>query len=143
MTPEEINRFAFDGYPALARSGIRCETAERGRVTTRWHYDESQLRPGGYIAGPTQFMLADTALWFLAFTVVGPEAMAVTSDLHLVFLRPATGEDLWAEAQAVSVSRRRMHGTVRLWVGAAVDRTVTHATGSYALPDHGAPTIVS
>ncbi|CAN5788497.1 hypothetical protein BH23ACT5_BH23ACT5_15290 [soil metagenome] len=134
MTPEEIDRFAFEGYPALERSGIRCETAERGRITTRWPHDEAQLRPGGYIAGPTQFMVADTALWFLAFTVVGLEAMAVTSDLHLVFLRPAIGDDLWAEATTVAVTKRRMYGTVRLWVGDTPDRTVSHATGSYALP---------
>ena len=47
--------------------------------------------PGGYISGPTQFTLADTAIWFAVFTVIGISPMAVTTDLSISFLRPATG----------------------------------------------------
>ena len=69
----------------------------RGWAVARWEYDPSQLRPGGYISGPTQFTLADTAIWFAVFTVIGISPMAVTTDLSISFLRPATGSDLWAE----------------------------------------------
>lgn len=121
----------------MAATGVRCVEAESGRVRAVWPHDESQLRPGGYISGGTQFMVADAALWFVTFTVVGLEAMAVTSACQITFLRPAVGGDLWAEASVLSHTRRRVHGDVRLWVGSDETRMVSHATGTYSLPPVG------
>lgn len=134
ITPAEINAFAADVYPALAASGVRCVAAGQGRAETVWPFDESALRPGGYISGPTQFALADSSLWFATFTLLGLEAMAVTSDLHMSFLRPARNGDLRALAKVVSQSRTRIHGVIRLWVGDDPDRLVSHAVGTYAVP---------
>lgn len=134
MTPEEMTSFAFAEFPALAVAGVRCVAARPGEAEAVWSYDEAQLRPGGYISGPTQFMVADTCLWFAVFTLIGLEPMAVTSDLQMTFLRPALGDDLHGLATVVSQSRRRIHGTVRLWVGEDRDRLVAHATGTYAVP---------
>lgn len=134
ITPDEIDRFVAEAYPAMAKSGVRCVEAAEGTVEVVWPYDETQLRPGAYISGVTQFALADAALWFATFTVVGLEAMAVTTDVQITFLRPARGGDLRAVAEVVSVGRARIHGDVRLWVGDARDRLVSHASGTYALP---------
>lgn len=78
--------------------------------------------------------MADSSLWFATFTLIGLEAMAVTTDLQMSFLRPARNEDLRARAQVVSRSRTRLHGTIRLWVGDEETRLVSHAVGTYALP---------
>lgn len=134
IAPAEIDRFVAETYPAMAQSGVRCVEAAEGRVEVVWPYDETQLRPGSYISGVTQFALADCALWFATFTVVGLEAMAVTTDVQISFLRPARGDDLRATAEVVSVGRARIHGDVRLWVGNDRDRLVSHASGTYALP---------
>lgn len=134
ITPGEIDAFAARQYPALAASGVRCLSAEDGRVEVVWIYDEAQLRPGGYISGPTQFALADSGLWYATFTLVGLEAMAVTSDLHITFLRPAREGNLHAAAQVVSAGRNRVHGVVRLWVEDDPETLVSHAIGTYALP---------
>lgn len=133
IDPQEVNEFVEVQFPAMYRQGIRCTRLGDGTAEAVWIHDPSQLRPGDYISGPTQFSLADAALWFLAFTVVGLEPMAVTSDLSINFLRPAVGGDLHAEANLISLSRRRLLGEVRLWVEAE-DRLVSHATGTYALP---------
>lgn len=134
ISPAEVDAFIGDVYPAMARSGIRCESVEEGMSLMRWPLDRSQLRPGGYISGPTQMMLADAGLWVAVFSLIGFEEMAVTSDLSLTFLRPAMDADLMAETTVVSRSLRRVHGTVRLWVGDDEDRIVAHAVGSYAVP---------
>lgn len=134
ISPAEVNGFVASRYPALAGSGVTCEEMEEGRALVRWKLDESELRPGGYISGPTQFAVADAALWFVTFSHVGLEEMAVTSDLHITFLRPATGGDLYARGRSVSVGKRRIRGTVDQWVGEATSRLVSHAVGSYALP---------
>ena len=89
--------------------------------------------PGGLISGPTQFTICDTALWYLSFTVVGLQPMAVTADLNITFLRPAVGGDLLARAELIRAGRARIFGQVRVWVDGSEDRPVAHATGNYAL----------
>lgn len=134
ISPAEIDAFVADSYPALAASAVRCLEVADGEVEVVWPLDESQLRPGGYISGPTQFALADAGLWYVTFTHIGLEATAVTADLHITFLRPGRGGDLHARARSVSVGRSRIRGTVDLWVGADRRRLVSHAVGTYATP---------
>ncbi len=146
MTPEgpgkpsavsapEINEFVAATYPALSRTQVKCVRAVRGEVETVWRHQEEELRPGGYISGVTQFTVADASLWFVTFTLIGLEAMAVTADLQLTFLRPAQGGDLHGLGTLLSQGRRRFHGSVKLWVGEERDRLVAHASGTYITPN--------
>lgn len=135
MSAWEINDFVATVYPALGSSQVKCTRAVRGEVETVWAYNEEELRPGGYISGVTQFAVADASLWFVTFTLIGLEPMAVTSDLQLTFLRPALGGDLHGVGTLLSQGRRRVHGSVGLWVGEDRDRLVAHATGTYVIPD--------
>lgn len=134
VTPDEVNSLLLDLYPSAHRSGFRCEAIEEGRATARWTFDATELRPGGYISGPTQFTIADTALWFLVFSVIGLEPMAVTSDMQITFLRPAVGGDLISEATLLRAGKTRITGRVETWVDGTPDRLVSHAVGSYSLP---------
>jgi len=134
LQPDEINAYFIEVFPAAAATGVRCESIGDRAATARWTFDEAQLRPGRYISGPTMFMLADTALWFAAFSVIGIESMAVTSEMSIRFLRPAQDGNLMASASVDSVSKRRIVGTIRLWVEGAPDRIVALAQGSYAIP---------
>jgi uncharacterized protein (TIGR00369 family) len=131
-TVHEVNRFLVETYPAAADSGVRCTSMSDRTAETRWKYDETQLRPGGYISGPTIFTLADSALWFATFTVIGIEAMAVTSEMSLRFLRPAQGGDLIARAVIQSTSERRLVGTIELWIDGTPDQLVALAQGTYS-----------
>ena len=94
-----------------------------------------ELRPGGFISGPTQFGLADAALWYLVFAAIGRvEPMALTSELSIRFLRPAIGDDAVGpgDARLRRPPQRRRH--VRLWVDDNADKPVAVAQGTYALP---------
>lgn len=132
-TVDAVNAFVAVEFPSIGPAGYRCEEMGDGFAGARWTYDPAINRPGGLISGPTQFTLADTVLWFLSFTIVGLQPMAVTSDIHLTFLRPATGGDLLARAELIRAGRTRITGQVRLWVDGAEDRQVAHAVGSYAM----------
>jgi len=132
LTPEAVNAFVAAQYPSAHAAGYRCTEIGPGTALARWSHNPATLRPGGLISGPVQFSLADLALWFLSFTVVGLLPMAVTSDLHITFLRPAAGGDLWARATLLRAGRTRITGEVRLWVDGAPERAVAHAVGSYA-----------
>jgi uncharacterized protein (TIGR00369 family) len=133
LTPDAVDGFLAEHYPDAFVSGYRCDAIGGRSARARWLYDPGALRPGKLIAGPTQFGLADVALWFASFTVLGLAPMAVTSDLHITFLRPARGGDLLAEAALLRAGRTRLAGEVRLWVDGAPDRLVSHAVGSYAV----------
>jgi uncharacterized protein (TIGR00369 family) len=134
ITPEDVNAFVAEVYPSSAATGTRCIELGVGMAVARWPFDESELRPGAYISGPRMFGLADSALWFATFTVIGLEAMAVTSEMSIRFLRPAQGGDLMARAVLNSVSLRRLVGTIELWVDGAPERLVAVAQGSYSRP---------
>lgn len=131
-TPDEVNAFVSVEYPAAYAAGFRCVHMEPDRCVARWSYDVTQLRPGQYISGPTQFFLADLSLWYVTFTILGLAPMAVTSDLHISFLRPAVGGDLFAEARVLRAGKTRITGDVRLWIDGSPKRLVAHAVGSYA-----------
>jgi uncharacterized protein (TIGR00369 family) len=134
LSVDEVNAFLTTAFPAAARDGIRCEALGSGTATARWRFDDRELRPGGYISGPRIFGLADSALWFATFTVIGIEAMAVTSEMSVRFLRPAQDGDLLARAVINSTSLRRLVGTIELWVDGDPDRLVAVAQGTYARP---------
>ncbi len=133
-TIEKLNEFLRDAFPSSYRQGYRCETIGEREATVRWPYDERELRPGGYISGPTQFAAADMALWFAVFTVLGVEPMSVTSDLAITFLRPAVGGDLLARARLRRVGSTRIYGDVDVWVDGSEDKPTAHATGHYSNP---------
>lgn len=133
LSPDEVNQFVARVYPATRELGFRCDAIGDGFAQVRWAHDAAALRPGGLISGPTQFTAADLALWCLSFTVVGLAPMAVTADLHIVFLRPASGGDLLARADLLRAGRSRIVGRVSLWIDGAEARPVSHASGTYAL----------
>jgi uncharacterized protein (TIGR00369 family) len=130
-TPDEINEFFVREFPSAHAGGTRCIETGPGRVVCRWTYNAKTLRPGGFISGPVQFGLADTALWFLTFTVLGLAPMAVTSEMTVSFLRPAVGGDLFARAELLRAGKTKITGVVHLWVDGAPDRYVSHVVGSY------------
>ena len=134
LTPDDVNEMMAREFPSAYEHGHRCIELGDGVAVSRWTFDEKKLRPGGYVPGPTLFGLADIALWFAAFTMIGMEPMAVTSEMSIRFLRPAQGGDVLARATVNSVSRRRIVGTIEMWVDGEPDRLVAAAQGSYARP---------
>ena len=93
------------------------------------------IRPGGYVSGPTQFGLADAALWYATFVAIGRvEPMALTSELSIRFLRPAQGERIWARARIDTATRRSVVGSMQVWMDDAAHRPTAVAQGTYVLP---------
>ena len=133
LTPAEVNAFVAAEYPAIAAQKFLCEEIGPGTALVRWKHAPADLRPGGLVSGPTQFAAADLALWFLSFTVLGLAAMALTSDLHIVFLRPARGGDLLARAELLRAGKHRISGRVLAWIDGDPERPVSHSTGAYSL----------
>ena len=132
VDPQAINALVVDRFPA---STLRCIEICPYFALCQMVVELEQLRPGGYIAGPTQFAAADSALWYLTFAAIGRiEPMALTSELSIRFLRPAIGEGLWARATLHAAGRRNVVGSVSVWVDDNEHRPSAVAQGTYALP---------
>ncbi len=131
-TPDQINAMLAELFPGTGRG---CVEVGPDAALARAVVNEFDLRPGGFISGPTQFGLADAALWYLVFGAIGRiEPMAMTSELSMRYLRPAQGSVLWARATLEKAGRRNVVGTVHLWCDDATDRITATAQGTYALP---------
>jgi len=61
------------------------------------------LRPGNTISGPAIFTAADIAMYVLVMGHIGPELMAVTSDMTMHFLNKGAPGDLIAEARMLKL----------------------------------------
>lgn len=112
-----------------------CTELGAGYAVAQHVVTPEELRPGGFISGPTQFALADAALWYVVFAAIGRiEPMALTSELSIRYLRPAVGDVLWARATVDAAGRRNVIGTVQVWVDDRPGKPTAVAQGSYALP---------
>jgi uncharacterized protein (TIGR00369 family) len=131
LTPADVNDVVATAYPG---SRARCvELGDRYAVAAV-ATDDLDIRPGGFVAGPTQFAVADAALWFLVFGALGRvEQMALTAELSIRYLRPAVGPTVHARADLAAISRRSVVGSVTVWTADASKPTAV-AQGTYALP---------
>ena len=132
VTPESVDAFVAEQWPDNPNTG-RCREVSGRHALVDVQVRPDQIRPGGYVSGPTQFAAADLALWFACFGAIGLEAMAVTSELSIRFLRPAFGELLVARAELHSVGRRQLSGSITIWTDDP-DRPVSISQGSYMAP---------
>ena len=107
-----------------------------GEMTARVHMtpDARHLRPGGTVSGPAIFALADCAVYFAIIAMVGPEALAVTTNASVDFMRkPELGKDLIADVQLLKLGRSLVVGDVHVRAEGS-DVLVARATLTYSRP---------
>ena len=126
-------------FPQVHTGGKHLHIEDIGHrvARVRMQGDDSQMRPGGTVSGPSMFKLADFSLWVVLLGNMGEEALqAVTTNLNINFLsRPKPG-DMIAEARIIRLGRRLAVGEIELYSAGAEDM-VAHATGTYAIPPAG------
>ena len=132
-------RVAVPGLALLAVACTRFATVGTdvigpGYAIARRDVQPGEIRPGGFVSGPTQFGIADAALWYMTFVGIGRiEPMAMTSELSMRFLRPAVGEVMWAKATIDVAGRRSVVGTVSVWT-TDESKPCSVGQGTYMLP---------
>lgn len=131
-TPDLINAMLAEFFPG---AGSNCHSLGQNWAMTMATPGPEAIRPGGFFSGPTQFGLADAALWYMTFVAIGRiEPMALTSELSIRYLRPSQGKNLWAKATLESAGRRNVIGTVRVWTDDNEHKPCATAQGTYVLP---------
>ncbi|MEO9181779.1 MAG: PaaI family thioesterase [Acidimicrobiales bacterium] len=90
-------------------------------------------RPGGTIAGPVMMSLADTSAWVAIMAQIGPVVLAVTTSLHIDFLRKPELTDLMAKTTILKLGKRLAVVDVALFSRGSTD-LVAKAQVTYSLP---------
>jgi uncharacterized protein (TIGR00369 family) len=132
-TLEHIRRHIDAGLPLASLFRLEVVEASAERGVLRLNGGEHVTRPGGSVAGPVQFALADVAAYALILAVRQDPA-AVTVDMTINFLRPAMVLPLLAEAVALRAGRRLFTVEVRISEEAS-GKLVSQATTTYALSE--------
>jgi len=118
---------------ATARGYVVDHVGEM-EITVRLPVDERHLRPGGTISGPTMFSLADVTVYLALLAMIGPKALAVTTNCSIDFMRkPAAGVDLVAECKLLKLGRVLAVGDV-LIRSEGQAAPVARATLTYSIP---------
>lgn len=103
-------------------------------LVMRLHAGEQHLRPGGTVSGPAMFSLADVAAYVATMARVGKEALAVTTNCSIDFMRkPAAGVDILAEARVLKLGKALSVTDVLLF-SEGQPEPVARATLTYSLP---------
>ncbi|MGB5286475.1 MAG: PaaI family thioesterase [Polyangiales bacterium] len=132
MTADEIKAFMQEVFPQ-ARMPIEVEELRDGFLRLRVPVTERYLRPGGTVSGPALMTIADTAMYYLVLGMIGPVALALTSNLNMNFLRAPKLADVIAEAEMLKLGKRLAVGQVTIYSDGS-DGPVAHATVTYSIP---------
>lgn len=136
MTIEELNAFMAREFPQV-EGDFTIEALAPMELRVRLNTGERHLRPGGTVSGPSMFALADVAIYMAVLAMVGPKALAVTTNCSVDFMRkPAAGCDLIAEARLLKLGRVLAVGDV-LMRSDGDARVVARASLTYSIPPKG------
>ena len=120
LSVDQVQDFLTREFPQVADDYL-VDAVGPMTVRIRFLPSDRHLRPGGTISGPTMFSLADCAVYLAIIAHVGEEALAVTTNASIDFMRkPSAGVPLIAEVTLLKLGRA-------LAVGDALIRSEGHA----------------
>ena len=132
LTPDDIHA-VFEGHLPRASRDMVVEETGRHHARVRLCVTERHLRPGGTVSGPSMMALADGAQYIAVMASIGPETLAVTTNLNINFLRKPPPRDIIAVATVLKLGKQLAVGEVMLR-SEGEDAPVAHATITYSIP---------
>ena len=132
VTVQEVNAFYDSVFKGRGEQERVLEVREN-YARIRQPVDESNIRPGGYINGPTQMAVADSAAYIAIFTRIGITPMALTSNLNINFMRPCIGDAVVAEATLLKLGKTLAVISVDIRAEGS-DKLSSQAVVNYSIP---------
>ncbi len=128
---EELQAILSAAFPG--NDVPRVETVDDDAVLMSIAISDRHGRPGGTLSGPTMMTLADTAAWLAIMSQIGPVLLAVTTSLHIDFLRKPQLTDLMARTRLLKLGRKLAVVEVELFSRGSTE-VVAMAQVTYSLP---------
>jgi uncharacterized protein (TIGR00369 family) len=128
---EALQKIVDEAFPDWAVPQV--ESLDGDTLVMFQPIETRNSRPGGTINGPTMMALADNAAWVVILAHIGPVLLAVTTSLHIDFLRLPELSDLMARARLIKLGRRLAVVDVELFSRGSSD-LVAKAQVTYSIP---------
>jgi uncharacterized protein (TIGR00369 family) len=132
MSIPDLHAFLAKVFPQMA-GRFEIVALEPFRARVRMTAGEADLRPGGTVSGPAMFGLADCAFYIVTLAMIGPEALTVTTNCAIDFLRKPAPGALVAEARVLKLGRSLAVGDVLIFSEGGPD-PVARASLTYSIP---------
>lgn len=134
MTAEDVSSMLDRVFPQFnADRAFEVREIRPGGCVVRLNAGENHLRPGGTVSGPALFALADIAGYVCVLSHAGPDALSVTTNLNINFMRKAESGPIDGHCRILKLGRSLMVFDIEMLAG--VDQhLVAHATGTYSIP---------
>ncbi len=133
MSVADLEAFMEADFPQVA-DDFTVDAVAPMQLTLRLNVAERHLRPGGTVAGPAIFALADVGVYLAVLAMIGPQALAVTTNCSLDFMRkPAAGADLIAQVRLLKLGRVLAVGDALIYSDGS-DALVARASMTYSIP---------
>ncbi|MEO0829654.1 MAG: PaaI family thioesterase [Pseudomonadota bacterium] len=133
MDEAALMRFMAKVFPQV-HEDFEVEAVTDDGVRVRLRIAEKHLRPGGTVSGPSMFALADVGMYLAVLSRIGPEALTVTTNCSIDFMRkPQSGRDLVCETRLLKLGRSLAVGDCLLRSEGSED-IVARASLTYAIP---------
>jgi uncharacterized protein (TIGR00369 family) len=133
LTTAEVNDLLARIYPELNTQlgSYQAVDVFPGGCTVRLNADERHLRPGGTVSGPSLFTLADIGGYVCVLSHAGPDALSVTTNLNINFMRKAEAGPVDGHCRILKLGKSLMVFDIDIVAGG---QRVAHATGTYSIP---------
>ncbi|MDP6969327.1 MAG: PaaI family thioesterase [Gammaproteobacteria bacterium] len=136
MHKNELNDFLNKHFPQIQNTGAVHLVTER-EVIFSLHPDDSHLRPGNTISGPTMMALADVTAYGTILNRIGPNTMTVTTNLNINFLhKPQADVPMLARGSLLKLGKRLAICEVAIeqtWPTSTEPTLVAHCTCTYSI----------
>ena len=138
MTVAELMAFMEAEFPQVAQD-LEVMSAAPMELSLRLKVTDRHLRPGGTVSGPAIFALADVGVYLAVLSMIGPQALAVTTNCSLDFMRkPAAGTDMIAHVRLLKLGRVLAVGDALIYSDGA-DAPAARASMTYSIPPAKTP----
>ncbi len=135
MTVAQLDALMRDTFPQAFHDGGPFEIKEvfPSGAVLQLNPEESHLRHGGTVSGPSMFALADVAGYLAILAHVEGATSTVTANMNINFLRKPDFASLYARSHLLRLGR--VTAVTETSIYTVSDHTlVAHATATYSMP---------
>ena len=133
FTIEELSEYVEEIFPQIKDDFEILEISEQGS-RVRLNVSFKHLRPGNTVSGPSIFYLVDCCAYMAVCANLGQEALAVTTNCSIDFMRKPSGKaDLIANCELLKVGKSLVVADSKVY-SEGNDKPVARATITYSIP---------
>ncbi len=133
MSPEELEAFLERAFPGSSEL-YGVTGVDPGGIDMVLKVTDRHGRPGGTLSGPAMMTFADSAAWLAILSQIGPVALAVTTSLHIDFLRKPALEHCVGRAAVLKLGRQLAVVEVGIASISTPEALVAKAQVTYSIP---------